>query len=168
METCPKKDTCMNKDKSCFKCYGLSFYKPKEQKRKEKKIHKEDQSWKQLEEDVAYDLNNVKPFCETKRQIASGALWYAPGDVDDPIAFFECKERTPTEANGSKSFSLKRNWLEKAKAESKTEGKPMFLPFRFKGDKDIWVTTTWEDISELITTIKSLMKELKERENDGL
>lgn len=170
---------CQNKGKSCFKCYDYAFYKEPVIKNSNRKYMDKNakDSWKKLESDVASDLSKLKSGYEAKRQIRSGALPFAPGDVSDSVAFLECKERTPTEANGTKSFTVSKDWLDKAEIEAKEEDKPMFLPFRFKGDEEIYTVTKWEYIAELITTIKSLMleadkqelilKQLKERLNNN-
>ena len=63
-------------------------------------------------------------------------------------------------------MSIKREWLEKAKDECRTSDKTMCLPFRFKEDENIYCIFDMNDITALVTTMKSYMRdnELKELE----
>ena len=79
-----------------------------------------DDSWKDLEQQVANKLNNIPTIQEARRSRASGALWFEKGDIVDSILHPECKERKGNELkSGEKSISIKREWLEKASEECK-------------------------------------------------
>lgn len=170
MDECVKLD-CSNKDKCCHKCYGYAFYKQPKQKKalgsnKRKTISSANESWRNLETQVAKDLSKIPKYYEAYRQYQSGAQWFAQGDVADPITFIECKEREGniSEAKGTKSFTIQKEWLDKSADEAKGSGKPVFLPFRFKSDDNIHVVTQWDGIYELVTTLKSAMIENEKKD----
>jgi len=177
---------CQNRDKSCIKCFNYTFYKPPKKKqygiRHKKKTNVSsyaENSWEGLEGDVAKSLNKIPDYYEASRQIRSGALPFAPGDVSDPFALMECKERkgNALTGRGEKSFTIHKEWLEKAKREAESEGKEMFLPFRFKGDEEIYAVTQWKHIANLLCMLKALaiendrkdlvIKELKRQLKEG-
>lgn len=118
------------------------------------KVANSDNSWEDLEEKVAKSLNKVPSIMEARRSRASGALWFEKGDIVDEILHPECKERA-----AEKSFSVKREWLEKAGKECAGTDKTMCLPFRFKGDDKIYCIFEQNDIAALITTMKSYMED---------
>lgn len=170
--SCEYEGSCLNQDK-CYRCYNLSLLKLKHEEKgssKRKSTVKDrnaDDSWKDLEQTVATKLNNIPKIKEARRSRASGALWFEKGDIVDQILHPECKERTGNElVGGDKSMSIKREWLEKAAQECKYEDKTMCLPFRFKTDDKIYCIFDFDDIAELITTMKSYMQDndLKELE----
>lgn len=162
---------CMNTDK-CFRCSNHRFLKlkssGKERQRKtaaflnnedSKKANSED-SWEDLEQQVAQKLNNIPTINEARRSRASGALWFETGDIVDAILHPECKERKGNDLkSGEKSMSIKKEWLEKAAEECRNDGRTMCLPFRFKGDNNIYCIFKNEDIAELITTMKAYMED---------
>lgn len=160
---------CTNKDKSCLKCFDYTFYSPPKVKKgfqssyrkKDVPLEAED-SWKGLEAQVARDISKVPDYYNAHRQLMSGALWFKPGDIEDPVAFFECKERKGNivESKGTKSFTIELGWIEKGEEEAKRVDKPFFLPFRFKGNPVIRVVTEWRYIAELMVTLKSTMAEV--------
>ena len=156
---CQYLSSCMNNDK-CFRCKDQKLLKFKNQRgasniaslipRKDPKDLSKDNSWEDLEADVAKKLNDVPTIEQARRSRASGALWFETGDIVDEILHPECKERT-----AEKSFSIKREWLEKATEECKYSNKFMCLPFRFKGDSQIYTVMRNEDIMELVTMMKA-------------
>ena len=164
MEDCKYEAQCLNNDK-CYRCYNSNLLKVKKISNRKvskpsrmssilpKNDNKEltcDNSWETLEKDVTDSLNDVPTIDEARRARASGALWFEKGDIIDSILHPECKERT-----AEKSFSIKREWLEKALDECKYSGKFMCLPFRFKGDRQVYTVMRNEDIMELVTLMKS-------------
>lgn len=178
--SCAYESTCMNYGK-CFRCTNESLLKIKGQKGQRKtaglfnphdnKIAQADDSWKDLEQQVADKLNNIPTMQEARRSRASGALWFEKGDIVDRILHPECKERKGNELkSGEKSFSIKREWLEKAAEECQFEERTMCLPFRFKGDENIYCIFKNDDIAELITMMKAYMldNELKDKEIERL
>ena len=177
--SCEYELTCKNNDK-CFKCVNQRLLKIQQkpwEKQKaanktgyktssSKDLNKED-SWKSLEQEVADSLNNIPSIQNARRSRASGALWFETGDIVDEILHPECKERTGRQLrSGDQSISIQKRWLEKASEECKNNDKTMCLPFRFKGDNKIYTIFEHEDIVELITTMKSYMRdnELKTQE----
>lgn len=158
MGDCEK--TCSNYNIKCDWCENQSAYKSKFKTKSRpssmfsnvnnvKDLNKEN-SWENLESTVANELNKVPTIQEARRSRASGALWFERGDIVDSILHPECKERT-----AEKSFSIKKEWLDKAYNECKYEDKFMCLPFRFKGDDKIYTVMRNEDLMELITLMKS-------------
>lgn len=164
MENCERYD-CQNKERNCFKCFNYAFYKEPKRKQRGLRAKKKtnvsqysENSWENLEGEVANSLNKIPNYYEATRQLRSGALPFAPGDVSDPFALMECKERKGNEltARGEKSFTIQKEWLDKARQEATSERKEMFLPFRFKGDEEIYAVTQWKDIANLISLLKSM------------
>jgi hypothetical protein len=165
MTDCTKYD-CGNRGKSCVKCFNESFYKPPKFPKqlgsnKRQKESKKEPSWKNLEAKVAKDISNIQNYYEAKRQIQSGAQWFATGDIADRLVHIECKERkgNELESQGTKSFTISKDWLDKAKEEAYNSGKPTFLPFRFKGDDEVYLVTQWKYIAEVISLAKSSVVE---------
>ena len=178
--SCAYESSCLNYGK-CFRCDNQSLLKLKGQKGQRKtaglfsshdnKTAQANDSWKDLEQQVADKLNNIPTMQEARRSRASGALWFEKGDIVDTILHPECKERKGNELkSGEKSISIKREWLEKAADECKFEDKTMCLPFRFKGDENIYCIFRNDDIAELITMMKTYMldNELKDKEIERL
>jgi hypothetical protein len=164
--SCEHELRCLNKDK-CYRCFGESLLKlPEDKARKSKAKTKTynhavataDDSWKDLEEDVAAALNKVPTIKDARRSRASGALWFEKGDIVDDILHPECKERMGRELkSGEKSISIQRGWLEKAKEECRSSEKIMVLPFRFKEDTNIYGIFDFDDIATLVTMMKAYM-----------
>ena len=124
------------------------------------KVAQADNSWEDLEQQVADKLNNIPSIKEARRSRASGALWFEKGDIVDEILHPECKERKGNDLKtGEKSMSIKREWLEKAAKECEFSEKTMCLPFRFKGDENIYCIFKNNDIAELITTMKAYIRD---------
>ena len=177
---CEYMSSCLNKDK-CFRCNNYSLLKLKNQRgrnntsslissNRNKELSAED-SWKDLEQQVADKLNNIPSITEARRSIASGALPFEKGDIVDSILHPECKERTGKELkSGEKSISIKKEWLTKAYEECKMTDKTMCLPFRFKGDDEIYTIVRNDDLMALVTTMKSYIRdnELKDMEIERL
>lgn len=178
--SCQHESYCLNSSK-CYRCNNASLLKVKGQRGQRRtaglieymdnKKAQADNSWEDLEQQVANKLNNIPTIEEARRSRASGALWFEKGDIVDSILHPECKERKGNELkSGEKSISIKKEWLEKAAEECKFEDKTMCLPFRFKGDSNIYCIFKNDDIATLITTMKSYMldNEIKSREIERL
>ena len=158
---CSRKASCANSTQ-CFYCNNMNLYREKGKKKGQRnadlfrqhniKEANAENSWEDLEQQVADSLNRIPDIEEARRTRASGSLWFEKGDVKDVILHPECKER-----GTEKSFSIKREWLEKASKECKYNDKTMCLPFRFKGDNKIYCVFEHNDIAQLITTMKSYM-----------
>jgi len=164
---CEYYDICKN-NHSCYRCFNHELLNIKGKRHMTRitnitephdyKTSMRDDSWKDLEQQVADKLNNVPTIQDARRSRASGSLWFEKGDVVDAILHPECKERTGKELKtGEKTMTIKKEWLEKASKECEQEGTTMCLPFRFKGDKNIYCIFNNNDIATLITTMKSYM-----------
>ena len=177
---CEYESSCLNSSK-CFRCNNHNLLKLKGQKGQRKtaglissnntKVTQSDNSWEDLEQQVVDKLNNIPTIKEARRARASGALPFEKGDVIDDILHPECKERKGKELkSGEKSISIKKEWLEKAANECKFEDKTMCLPFRFKGDSNIYCIFNMDDIISLVTTMKAYINdnELKDKEIERL
>lgn len=167
MIMCEYEALCQNSDK-CYRCFNRDLLSIKGQKKPNRteglfstydnRTAMSDDSWKDLEQQVANKLNHVPTIQDARRSRASGALWFEKGDVVDSILHPECKERSGTELKGGeKSMSIKREWLEKAREECRFTSKTMCLPFRFKGDSAIYCIFNNDDIATLVTTMKAYM-----------
>ena len=158
---------CKNRNKLCFKCFNESYLKLDSKNKKIKKqtykndIAMAEDSWKDLEQQVADKLNNIPTMQEARLSRRSGALWFETGDIVDDIVHPECKERTPKDIkNGAdKSLTVNKSWLTKAKKEAESVNKIMILPFRFKGEDIIYNIMEFNDIAELILHYKQLVEE---------
>ena len=165
---CEFENRCQN-TRFCYRCFNESMLKLPEdkqrQKYKKKTIHNQktaqaDNSWEDLEDQVALKLNQVPNIKEARRSRASGALPFEKGDIVDSLLHPECKERKGSELKtGAKSMSIKKEWLEKAKEEVKHSDKRMCLPFRFKEDDAIYVIMDFEDLADLTQTAKAYIHE---------
>lgn len=170
--SCEYESVCANNDK-CYRCVDQKLLKQKTKPWEKKKYNSislvdrsdtkkmnSDKSWEDLEQKVADSLNNVPSIQNARRSIRSGALWFEKGDIVDEILHPECKERTGNQLKaGDQSISIHRRWLEKASDECKNTKKTMCLPFRFKGDSKIYTIFEHNDIAELITLMKSYIRD---------
>lgn len=173
MRECEYYHQCLNNSK-CYRCMNEQLLKlPKQAKSKVKRqrysqpASSKKDSWEELEDRVAEQLNKVPTMKDARRARASGALWWEKGDVLDTLLHCECKERQGKELQGgNKSISIQRLWLEKAKDEIKYGEKIMCLPFRFKEDESIYAIFDFNDIAELVQVSKAYMKdnEMKQKE----
>lgn len=178
--SCAYESSCLN-NSNCYRCTNQNLLKIKGQKGQQKtaglisqidnKTAMADDSWKDLEQQVANKLNNIPTIEQARRSRMSGALPFETGDVVDSILHPECKERKGSELkSGEKSISIKKEWLEKAAEECRFKTQTMCLPFRFKGDSAIYCIFNNDDIADLITTMKAyiLDNELKDNEINRL
>lgn len=101
------------------------------------------------------------PISDAKRQINSGALWYAKGDVKTQDYLMECKERSTINAKGEKTISIPKDWLVKQEKEAFQENRPYWiLPFRYKNDSMIYMVKPFEQEIEMYQEIRRLREEL--------
>ena len=158
MLECEYEERCINNNK-CFRCNNMNLLHLPEDKRKKRYkkknlynpvVAKSNNSWEDLESQIARELNALPTIKEVRRSRGSGNLWFEKGDVLDSILTLECKERKAAK----KSISIKKEWLTKALEEAKSNDKTMALPFRFKEDNNIYIIMTSSDIIELVNTLK--------------
>lgn len=154
---------CLNTDK-CYLCGPqqrlLKLPEPKWKSRAKKvKTTKSDllrkDSWKNLEEVVREKLNQVPTIKEARRQLRSGGLWFAPGDVIDDVLLVECKERDLVDAEGRKYFSIKKAVLDKIIAEAQQMKRFPGLVFRYKGEEDVYAVMRFDDLVQLVHLLKA-------------
>lgn len=120
---------------------------------------KED-SWKELEQYVADQLNAVPRQQEARRELRSGGIWFLPGDVRDDVLLPECKEREQYTAKGEKSFTVQKEWIEKVFEEAKLADKFPALIFRFKHDDHTYFVDDFDVLRDMVHTIKVLKEDL--------
>lgn len=179
--SCEYWNYCLN-NTNCYRCVNYNLLKQKTkpwEKKNNNNIFKQtsfkdknaDNSWENLEQEVTNSINDIPNIQNARRSIRSGALWFEKGDIVDEILHPECKERTGRQLkSGDQSISIQRRWLEKAAEECKGNDKVMCLPFRFKGDDNIYTIFEHKDIAELITLMKAYIRdnELKEQQIKAL
>lgn len=106
----------------------------------------------------AFGTNTNKP--EAKRQVNSGAMWYAKGDAKLEHALLECKQYGTRNSKGEKTFSIPLAWLTKQADEAFREGRPYwYLPFAYKNDPDIYLVKPFDHEMELIHELRRLHEE---------
>ena len=182
MLECEYSERCLNNDK-CWKCYNNILLKlPEDKKKKQmkqkskrdlekskKSFNNTKDSWRSLEQEVSMQLNNIPTIQEARRTRRSGALDFEQGDVLDSVLHPECKERTgSTLKSGEKSMSIKKEWLEKAAKECEGMDKTMCLPFRFKGDDEIYTIIKFEELASLVTLLKAYIIEDELNKRNGI
>lgn len=122
--------------------------------------HKED-SWKELEQYVADQLNAVPYKPEARRQLRSGGIWFLPGDVQDTVLLPECKEREQYTSKGEKAFTIKKEWIEKVFEEARLADKFPALIFRFKNDDHVYFVDDFTVLRDMVHLIKVLNEEVE-------
>ncbi len=98
-----------------------------------------------------------------RRQIASGALHFALGDMiteeELTASLSEFKERGSKDARGSKTITIKKEWLDKLEEEANEMGKSYyFLPFTFKGSDKDYVAMDYNILLSYVQTIQALIE----------
>lgn len=121
--------------------------------------NKED-SWKELEQYVADQLNAIPYTPQARRQLRSGGIWFLPGDVDDTILIPECKEREEYTSKGEKSFAIKKDWIEKVYDEARLVDKFPAVIFRFKNDDKAYFIDDFEVLRDMVHLIKILNEDV--------
>lgn len=109
----------------------------------------------------------TKPRKEAVRQVNSGAMWHSKGDIKLDHALMECKERGTVNARGQKSISIPKDWIEKQIKESLQEQRPYwYIPFRYKGDEEIYLVKSYDHEMELIYELREAQSRIKELEKE--
>jgi hypothetical protein len=163
---------CANVNKSCFKCFNYSMYKPPKEVRqglRQKSLNK-----KEVKEGMDFENRGTRKYNQAikgakdvaRRQIASGALAHALGDMiteeELTASLSEFKERGSTDAKGQKQITIKREWLEKLKWEASQMGKDYyFLPFTFKGSDTDYVAMDFDILLSYIQMIQALNEQVR-------
>jgi hypothetical protein len=157
------------KNNLCHLCDGERLYTPP--KEYVKPIRKKKKEGMDFEKRVTKKYNKtvgqkVTGSDTARRRPNSGAIWSLPGDIVTRDALFEAKERGTRTSSGEKTISVHREWLEKVAEEAKSAAKQYwFLPFGFKNDKKIYVTTDFDmqlQIIDLLHDYENMVKEMQE------
>jgi len=169
MNTCVYAAECANANKSCHKCFGYSMLKgikerkglqARSTKRKEKKkgMDFENRGTRQYNQAVSISKQVAK------RQLASGALHFALGDMitEEQLtaALAEFKERSSVGSRGEKQITIKKEWLDKLKDESRQMNRDFyFLPFSFGDASTDYVAMEYDMLLRYIQTIQILLEQ---------
>lgn len=148
----------------CYLCDGERLLKlPKEYKPPQRTVRKRKQGL-ELEKDVVKKWNKTNIKNKAIRTPNSGALSNFLGDVVTSDDLLECKERGTTTSKGVKSFTISLDWILKAKREMISSGKSnWYIPFRFKGNDEIFIIKDFNHELELLETIEQLLREREEQ-----
>lgn len=166
---CIYENECANAPKSCFKCFNFSMYKAPKERRG---LQPKSSTRKEVKEGMDFENRGAKKYNQAvkkakdvaRRQIASGALSHALGDVitEEQLtaSLAEYKERGTVSAKGEKQITIKREWLEKLEWEARQMNRDYyFLPFTFKGCDDDYVAMNYEILLSYVQTIQALLEE---------
>lgn len=164
--SCPYEEECANAPKSCFKCFNFSYLKDKKVR---KGLSPVSANKKEIKEGMAFEQRGTKRYNQqvkqakdiARRQVASGALHFALGDMiteeELTASLAEFKERGSTDARGAKSITIKKEWLDKLKEEARQMNRNYyFLPFTFKGSDTDYVAMDYDILLSYIQTIQAL------------
>lgn len=164
-KNCAEYSICLNNSK-CLRCYNKNLLKTaKKLQSKPKAKLKVDKDWKRAEQETANFLNDLPTIESARRSRRSGAMWFEKGDVIDNVVHIETKTRQANKnvRENKQSFSIKREWIEKAAEEAQMLDKPLLLTARFKDDppEKLLGVMLMSELSELITHYKVLSHELE-------
>jgi hypothetical protein len=159
---------CSNAEKSCFKCFNYSLFKVHKEK---KGLNAKSANRKEVKEGMDFENRGTSRYNQVikqskdvaRRQIASGALHFALGDMiteeELTASLAEFKERGSKDARGAKTISIKKEWLDKLEDEARQMGKTYyFLPFSFKGSNKDYVALDYDILLSYIQTIQALLE----------
>lgn len=166
---CTYENECANAGKSCFKCFNYAMFK--EIKARQGLKPKSDNK-KEVKEGMAFEQRGTKKYNHAvkeakdiaRRQLASGALHFALGDMiteeELTAALAEFKERGSVDSKGAKQITIKKEWLTKLQEESRQMGREYyFLPFTFKGSTEDYVAMEYDMLLRYIQTIQMLLEQ---------
>lgn len=165
--SCNKND-CVNQDIKCHICVpeGRLYStgkKPKVKKEKKKnllgKVKKYQKQGMKFQDKVENTYNKKM----AKQQPNSGAIWHMPGDIITEKELMECKERNTINSKGEKQITIKKLMLDKIKEEAGFN-RVGILPFRFKGNDDIYLIADFDVWLELIHQNNELKNKIKKLE----
>lgn len=178
MSECTYKDTCANLNKSCFKCFNYSMFAERKERvglRPRSLRNKQKKQGIDFENRGTQKYNNAVRAGRdaARRQIASGALSFALGDMiteeELTASIAEFKERGSRTSRGAKQITIQKKWLDDLKEEAKVMNKEYYyLPFSFKDSDTDYVAMEYNILLSYVQTIQALIesnKDLKERLN---
>lgn len=165
---CTYQDECKNYPKSCFKCFNYGSYAPIKEK---KGLQPKSNNKKEVKEGMDFENKGTKKYNHAvrsakdaaRRQLASGALHFALGDMiteeELTAALAEYKQRGSTDARGAKQITIKKEWLDKLEEEARQMNREYyFLPFNFKGSDDDYVAMKYDMLLSYVQTIQALLE----------
>lgn len=166
---CTYFEECSNADKSCFKCFNYSMYKPIKQR---KGLQAKSSTKKEIKEGMDFEKRGMNRYNKVvhqakdvaRRTLASGALHFDLGDMvteeELTASLSEFKERGSTDAKGAKQITIKKAWLDKLEEEAREMGKDYyFLPFTFKGSDTDYVAMDYDMLLSYVQTIQTLVEQ---------
>jgi hypothetical protein len=166
---CVYEKECANVGKSCFKCFNYNMYKPPKERRG---LQPKSANRKEIKEGMEFEKRGTQRYNQAvrqardvaRRQLASGALHFALGDMiteeELTAALAEYKERGSVDAKGAKQITIKKEWLDKLEEEARQMGRDYyFLPFTFKGSNKDYVVLDYNIFLSYIQTIQSLLEQ---------
>lgn len=168
---------CINQDIKCSTCFiNGQNYEPIKVKRKTtlaKKRQKQDKRSGSRFEYVNHKNNSnlLKDDVLSSMTLNSGAALHQKGDeqISGIINIMEeLKTQMPDRAKGTKTFTIKREWLDKLNKEAKMENKEFwYLKFSFSEDEanhsssNIFVITEQDIIMSMVKTMVEDRKKAK-------
>ena len=168
---CKFAEECANLNKSCYKCFNFNMYSPHKEKTT---LRTRSNQNKHIKQGINFENQGTKKYNTTvkqakevaRRQIASGALHFALGDMiteeEITASLAEFKERGSRDARGVKQITIKKEWLDGIKKEASQMGKEYyFLPFRFKGSDTDYVAIEFDVILSYVQTIQTLVEQIR-------
>jgi len=171
MSECEHADNCANLGKSCRKCFGYNMFRPKKEQRR---LGQQSGAKKSKKEGMAFEERGTKKYNQAvsqakdvaKRQIASGALYYALGDMitEEALtaALAEYKERGTLSSTGAKQITIKKEWLDKLEEEAKLMNREFyFLPFTFKDQDQDYVVMNYDRMLAYVQIIQVLQEQVQ-------
>lgn len=166
---CVYEQECANVGKSCFKCFNYSMYKAPKVRQG---LRAKSVPTKEVKQGMDFENRGTKKYNHAvkaakdaaRRQIASGALSHALGDMITEEALTaslaEFKERGTVSARGEKQITIKKEWLDKLEWEAKQMNREYyFLPFTFKGSDKDYVAMDYEILLSYVQNIQALLEE---------
>lgn len=164
------KNDCINENIKCYSCFTDSMnYAPPKKKQYYSLNHKQkNKTSKRKGSNFEYNnhKNNVKILNDdviSAMTLNSGATMLEKGDeqISGIINIMEeLKTQMPNRARGTKTFTIKREWLDKLNKEAKIEDKEFwYLKFSFNEDEanhsadNIFVITEQDIIMSMIKTM---------------
>jgi hypothetical protein len=139
-----------------------------------KRLQPKSPNYKEKKKGMEFEKDGTKKYNQAikiakdvaRRQLASGALHFALGDMiteeELTAALAEFKERSSVDARGNKQITIKKEWLDKLEKEAKLMGRDYyFLPFRFKDSDKDYVVIEFDLLLSYVQTIQILVEQIR-------
>ena len=113
------------------------------------------------------ERKTIQPQVEAKRQVNSGAMWHAKGDIKLEHALMECKERGTTNSRGEKQITIPKLWIDKQIKEAFQEQRPYwYIPFGYKGDDNVYLVKSYDHEMEMIYELRKAREEIEKLQKE--